>query len=360
MISSQSTISGRLRAVTITTLCVVSCVATCARCEPPRGSDPSMADAVTAEGSREPIACDPARVLGHEACVRCHAAEVQVWKQTAHHATFEALHKKPAAKEIARRVGETSIKRGRSCVPCHYTLQHVEGTTKAVSGISCESCHGHAADWITIHADYGGGSASRLTESPEHRLARSQRSIAAGMRNPANLYLIARQCFACHTVPSEHLVNTGGHAASSREFELVAWSQGSVRHHFVSSEGVSNGPNPIERLRVMYIVGAMTDLEFSLRAVAQATVKDTFGLIAARRVATAARRLQAVQVQLENTEIQAALDTVAKLRLETNRAELLDHAADQVGRAADRFATTARGETLAAVDSMLPTPAQYK
>ena len=66
---------------------------------------------------------------------------------------------------------------------------------------------------------------------------------------------------------------SGGHLAGSQDFELVAWSQGMVRHNFVRTGGTANGaPSPAE-LRVMYVVGVMADLEYSLRAVAAATRK---------------------------------------------------------------------------------------
>ena len=60
------------------------------------------------------------------------------------------------------------------------------------------------------------------------------------MNNPHNIYLIARQCYDCHTVPNERLVNVGGHLAGSQDFELVAWSQGMVRHNFLRTGGTTN------------------------------------------------------------------------------------------------------------------------
>ena len=38
---------------------------------------------------------EPSLVLGNEACVKCHTAEVQVWKKTPHASTFEQLHRMP-------------------------------------------------------------------------------------------------------------------------------------------------------------------------------------------------------------------------------------------------------------------------
>ena len=66
------------------------------------------------------------------------------------------LHKKEEAQAVADRMGIRSIKRGDLCIQCHYTQQEVNGRAKAISGVSCESCHGAAADWMAIHNDYGG------------------------------------------------------------------------------------------------------------------------------------------------------------------------------------------------------------
>src|SRR4029079_13144230 len=117
----------------------------------------------------------------------------------------------------------------------------------------------------------------KATETAEHREKRIADSVAKGMNNPHNIYLIARQCYDCHTVPNEKLVNAGGHQAGSNDFELVSWSQGMVRHNFLRG-GAANATLTAEELRVMYVVGVMTDLEYSLRAVATATEKSPFGL----------------------------------------------------------------------------------
>jgi len=108
------------------------------------------------EEETENIRCDPAEVIGAEACIKCHASECQQWKKTPHFATLEALHRKPEAKAIAKRLGLRSIKRNDVCVKCHYTQQLVADRVRVVSGVSCESCHGAAKNWVKLHNDYGG------------------------------------------------------------------------------------------------------------------------------------------------------------------------------------------------------------
>jgi hypothetical protein len=306
------------------------------------------------------VRCDPASVLGPDSCMKCHENETQQWKQTPHYATFETLHRKPEAKEIAERLGLRSVKRNDECTKCHFTMQAVDGRDRVVAGVSCESCHGGARDWIEMHSDYGGPTVTKTHESPEHRQARIEQSIAAGMNNPANLYLIARQCLACHTSPSERLVNTGGHAAGSADFELVAWSQGTVRHNFLRTEGSANVPSSPVRLRVMFVVGVLADLEASLRATASASEKAAFGIAAAKRAARQKRRLYEISQLIENPHVDDALQAALGVRLKLNNSDALVAAADEIGKAAQQFAATAEGASLTTIDSLLPTPDQYK
>lgn len=319
----------------------------------------SLGAELASAGDLAPPGCDPAKVLGVESCVKCHAAEIDQWKTTPHAQTFETLHRTDAAKEIANRLGLRSVKRNETCTQCHYTLAEQRGKHRAIAGVSCESCHGAAKDWVELHSDYGGPDVTRITESATHRQQRIDASVAAGMNNPANLYLVARQCLACHTAPNEELVNVGGHAPGSVDFELVAWSQGIVRHNFLSGEGV-NVAAPRERLRVMYVVGVLADLEASFRAVAKATEKATYGVTAAQRALAQKKRLYEIAQIVDNSHIQQALEAALATPLKLgNRDELLQ-AAQTIGEAAYQFAATAEGDDLGPIDALLPSPEQYK
>ena len=318
------------------------------------------AEAVTTGADVGFVHCDPASVLGPEACMKCHENEVLSWKQTPHFETFETLHRKPEAREIAARLGLRSVKRNDECTKCHFTMQEEDGRGRAVSGVSCESCHGGSRDWVVLHSDYGGSNVTKAQESAAHRQQRIDESIAAGMNNPANLYLIARQCLACHTSPNERLVNVGGHHAGSADFELVAWSQGRVRHNFLRTAGASNAPSSPERLRVMFVVGVMADLEASLRATASASEKAAFGITAAKRAARQKRRLYEISRLIKNPHIDQAVEAALGVRLKLNNRDALVAAADAVGKAASEFAATASGAEFSAIDPLLPTPQQYK
>lgn len=309
----------------------------------------------------QPPQCHPSRVLRAESCAHCHGGETHVWRATPHAQTFESLARNPRAQEITSRLGMTSVKRNDLCIQCHFTMQdQSDGRPRAVAGISCESCHGAARDWIGIHNNYGGPGVTRETEPAAHRDGRLGRSEALGMRNTRNLYLIASSCLHCHTVPHERLVNGGGHTAGSDEFELVAWSQGALRHNFVRTAGLRNEESPRERLRVMYVAGMIADLEFSTRATAAATSRDTYGLAVAGRAARVAQRLLDLQASLRDPVVEEVLLAFAEAELRTNNAAQLNAIADRIADAGLRFAAQRDGSTLAAVDPLLPAPTSYR
>ena len=306
------------------------------------------------------LSLDASKVVTYRECMKCHAAEIEVWKQTPHFKTYDSLHRRDKAKEIAGKMGIKSIKRNEVCTQCHYTLaENSSGHAKAVSGISCESCHGPAKDWLHEHADYGGPNATREQESVAHKQSRREKSIACGMNNPSNLYLIARNCYNCHTVPNEKLINVGGHPAGSM-FELVSWSQGMVRHNFLSTDGKANTKSPVERLRVMFVVGLMADLEYSLRSVAKSTERAEFAFRMAKRVDVARNRLKMINSKLNDPLIGKAIDAAYQAKLKLANQEKLVTAADNIAEVARQFAESVDGSTLGALDGLMPPERVYK
>lgn len=303
---------------------------------------------------------DPHHVVGFDKCSKCHQSEINVWQKTPHYKTFDTLHRKPEAKQIADRLGLSSIKRNDVCIQCHYTQQHEGKRVKPISGISCESCHGAAKVWLEVHNDYGGPNVTKEQESAAHKKRRRELSVAKGMRNPVNVYLIARSCLACHTTPNEELVNVGGHPAGSPEFEFVSWSQGMLRHNFVRSDGRHNDVSSPDRLRVMFVVGIMTDLEYSLRATAKAKDKAKYAMVSAQRADRMRNELAKIQQVVSDPHVQRALDAAFAARLKLNNEDELLAAAEQVSQAAYDFAEQADGSALSAIDSLMPPPSKYK
>ena len=319
-------------------------------------------DRATAPPETEAKPVDPHLVVGTDRCVKCHASEVQVWRNTPHAQTFEALHRRPEARQIADRLNIQSIKYDGRCVACHYTQQAdpTDGHISAIAGISCESCHGGAADWLDIHHDYGGPLASKQTETREHREQRLRQSIAAGMRNPNNLYLIAQNCYRCHTVGDEQLVNVGGHNAGSLDFEFVSWSQGTIHHNFLETDGQVNQPSSRERLRKMFVVGLVADLESSLRAVSSATEKATYGVTVAKRADRAAKRLRSAQQRLQHPRLEAILEIYDSQQLRLSQSESLRAAADAVARQGFLLASEPDADAFEAIDPFIPPTDRWK
>ena len=103
------------------------------------------------------------------------------------------------------------------------------------------------------------------SESPADREKRLSAAAAKGMIHSEMTYDIAKNCFGCHTVPNEKLVNVGQHKAGS-DFDLVSWAGGEVRHNYASSPGAPDSPTnrefSAEERRLLYV--AMTRARESL------------------------------------------------------------------------------------------------
>ena len=307
--------------------------------------------------SSQEMRLDPAAVVGPDACGECHKSSVAAWSPTHHSTTFKSLPRSAKAKEITGNLGIKRIKAESDCLTCHFTSGMKGDKVKPIAGISCESCHGAGRDWIKVHSDYGGKDVTRESETAEHRDQRIAESEAAGMIRPERLYDVAANCYGCHTVPNERLVNLGGHAAGSR-FELVAWSQGEMRHNVWYTK--ENGGASAERQRMMYVVGRALDLEFGLRGVAKATEKAGYAVAMAKRAKAAMKRLEQVAGAVSIAEVDEMLAVAGGVKLKLNNEAALSAAADAVAAATRQLAEAYDGSTFAALDSLIPGPDKYK
>jgi hypothetical protein len=295
---------------------------------------------------------DPAKVVGAQKCGECHKFEVEAWKLTPHFKTFNEMHRTPEAVKIAAAMDIKRVKSESLCLTCHYTVQKKGGAEEVISGVSCESCHSPALDWLNLHND------KKL--SRDQKRAKSQ---AAGMLRPDDIYSVAANCYQCHLVPNEKLVNVGGHSAGTPGFELVAWSQGMVRHNFLledGSEGKVNKTDSQNRLRMLFVTGKILDVEFSLRGVASATQKATYAVTMAHRVADARKQLAEIQKLAPTDEVAAISEIATGVSLKLNNEAELTAAADKVAALGKKFATTETGDKLAAVDPLIPKPDKYR
>ncbi len=290
---------------------------------------------------------DPAKVLGAENCKECHAPIFAAWEKTHHFGSFSAgfagqpaMHRTDQAKAILKKLDLRSAKRG-ICVECHYTGQaSSSGRIKTLSGTSCESCHGAGKDWNKIHSN-------------KEDTAALTKAEALGMIRPHHTYAVAANCYTCHTVPSEELVNKGGHTPGS-DFELVSWSQGEIRHNLQKSEGKANPEASAAHKRVLYVTGRLLDLEYSVRALAKATSDGTYSQKLTERI----NKMTAELRKIAGAGVAPAGDiaglVVAGQLKPGNEAGLAKLAAAIAARS-KAFADGNDGSQLAGVDALIPT-----
>lgn len=301
-----------------------------------------------------------ANVAGAESCGACHAAEFEAWKHSTHFATWRTMHRNPLAKEIADKMGLTGgIKRNDLCYNCHYTARMKNDKPSPMSGVSCESCHGPAKAWIDRHSDYGEGKTID-NEDPAHRASRLEHCDDSGMIRKDRIYLIAANCYGCHSVPNETLVNVGGHVAGS-DFNLVAWSQGEVRHNYFYTEDTSNRTASTDRLRLLYVIGTIVDLEYALRGAALVSERGDYRTAMFRRIHAATAKLDSILAAVELADLKTVLDTAERNdngRLKLSRG-LLNEMPDKLAEAARRIVEAHDGSALQAVDPLIPGPETY-
>lgn len=207
---------------------------------------------------------------GAKLCQECHEEEYIVWEKTKHFTSFRTVHRepkdpsKPSPKKILAAVGgQKRMKRNETCILCHYTLVKKDAGGKAVakSGNSCENCHGASSNWLTSHYDYGGKNVKKAAETAEHRAKRIADSKAAGMIWPSMKYEVSENCMVCHGLANPNLkvddlakMLGAGHPINP-DFELVKYSQGSIRHRFYAPNMKTNAEMTPKELAEFYVIG---------------------------------------------------------------------------------------------------------
>jgi hypothetical protein len=304
------------------------------------------------------VASDPAKIVGPNACAECHKQEAEAWKGTHHFKTFREMPRRKEANEIAERMGVQRIRSESLCLTCHYTVQDKENKKQPIAGISCESCHSAGEDWIKVHSEFSGK--TEKTETKAEAEARWKLADSKGMIRPSSLYRLAKNCYGCHVVPQEDLVNKGGHPAGSA-FELVSWSQGEVRHNTWHSKGKENVPASAARKRMLYLVGLGVELETGIRAVSHATARKRYAFEMAKRVDRARKQLTAAANSAPNVpEIAKMVEYAYSAGLKLNNERFLTAAADGVSKLLASITEKYDGSTMAGLDSLIPALDKFK
>ena len=303
-------------------------------------------------------ASDGSKVVGPNACAECHKQEVEAWKGTHHFKTFSEMPRKTEAKEIAGKMGVRRIKSESLCLNCHFTVQQRDNTEEPISGISCESCHSAGRDWIKIHSGFSGKTEKTETKAEEE--ARWKLADSNGMIRPRSLYQLAKNCYGCHVVPQEDLVNKGGHKPGST-FELVSWSQGEVLHNTWYSKGKDNVAANNARKRMLYLVGLGVELETAMRGISRAKVRWQYAFEMAKRVDRARKQLAAAAKSVPDVpEVEEMVKLSYSAGLRLNNEGRLTAAADSIAKQIILITEKYDGNAMAGLDSLIPGPDKYK
>ena len=240
----------------------------------------------------------PENIISTNTCAECHEDAVDVWKQSKHFASYRNFHKTKEAKEIALQLGikPNDIKRADStCSSCHYTVGIKNNRVKPIAGISCQSCHGAASEWVDIHNDYGDYGTTAKTETAAHKKIRYEKMHSAGMVYPADLYGLATNCFQCHLIANPDLINNTDHPTSS-DFDLVKRSQGDIRHYDLADTSKQGK---------LALAGLSAQLVQSLEALSLAKKGSRFSTEMTVTANHAAGNLQALATQLNDSSLAA-------------------------------------------------------
>lgn len=225
---------------------------------------------------------DRRHFMGARACITCHRSEYVAWTASMHFhgGGINRLDTSTDSSVGARykaRYGSLKM-----CLTCHVPPKDANfGELAKVSGTSCESCHGasgSSSGWLNRHAVYGPNITRAEDETDQHRDARLKWCDDAGMIRSGRIYELARNCYSCHIIGEEKLVQDAvGHNPGNELFDLIPWIQGEVRHNFHQNQRVNaesptiaaarTGRSALERQRVMFIVSQLALIEVCLRNV---------------------------------------------------------------------------------------------
>ncbi len=297
--------------------------------------------------AREAARGTAAHIVGPGECEDCHEAEVAALQASEHWKGFPAALESERGVTIAQAMGIAQPGKDWRCLQCHATPALKKDKLIALGGVSCESCHGGAEEWMDLHDDYGDG--EKEEESGEHAAERISGTVKAGMRRPDRIHDVARACLGCHVVDDVKLVDEAGHP-TGEGFELLAWSQGEVRHNYMKTDGERNLAASPERRRVLFLVGQLAALERLAPRVAAATAEGAqLNTLTARWNAAAAAVKKAHRLLGEASRLNAlvsALEACAEKKVGNDVAKWARAAAEDYGRG--------DGRDLGPLDVMLP------
>ncbi len=298
---------------------------------------------------------DPTLLVSARRCGECHEGPYRIWQGSAHAHPLATPEQKAKADRITGRMGFRFVRRDSLCLRCHYTAAYRGSQLRAASGVSCESCHGAAGDWIDTHSDYGEASTADH-ETEHHKRQRIARSRDAGMVRAGDLYRLFSNCYECHTIAHETLVERGGHSPGD-DLELLI-SVERIRHNFLHSQltgdGRHNEPFSDEHRRMIFVAGHALSLEHTFRALARSTHSGPYSRFMSRRLRWALDDLDALLSRCYLSEIAAILETGRSTGPSSDDPTALVAAADRIATLTRALLTNHDGSELGSLDPFLP------
>jgi hypothetical protein len=146
--------------------------------------------------------------------------EYSTWVVKDKHAHAFAVLTNPVATRMAKILGIERADTAPKCLACHaLSVPETDRarTFDSTDGVSCESCHGPASNWLGPHT----------TKGWTH-----ERSIAAGMRDLRDPVRRAENCLTCHLGTADKAVDHEMIAAGHPDlyFELASFTAAMPRH----------------------------------------------------------------------------------------------------------------------------------
>jgi hypothetical protein len=176
--------------------------------------------------------------------------EYSTWVVQDKHAHAFAVLTNPVATRMAHILKIDKADAAPKCLACHaLSVPEAERarTFDSTDGVSCESCHGPASNWLGSHT----------TKGWTH-----ERSVAAGMRDLRDPIRRSENCLACHLGNADKAVDHEMIAAGHPDlyFELASFTAAMPRHW--------KQEDPFSDVR-MLIVGQAVQFREQLRRVAR-------------------------------------------------------------------------------------------
>jgi hypothetical protein len=159
------------------------------------------------------LTCQSSMCHGGASPLRCQYA---IWSHDDAHARAYATLVSDYGINIAKVAGIASPTTDARCVTCHAPLAlpgaDLAPTANAIEGVTCESCHNSAADWLRSHT------------RPDYTYADR---VHAGLRDLRDAYVRADTCVKCHQVIAPDLIKAGHPTLT---FELDGQTASEPRH----------------------------------------------------------------------------------------------------------------------------------